>query len=106
MFNTVSDFIFFSEAFSWGEENESSFGYIGFKGPLRHANGDVKRWIRYFGGEPGWGCYLSIEGTQSHGIDKSTQEEFMKKEEKETEDHTLKIISGKEYMSIKDTNKK
>lgn len=108
--NTDDDSIFCSEALeesqTWGEENELGFGYIRFKGPLRQANGDVKKRVRYFGRESGWRCYLSVERTQSHGIDKSTQEEVMKKEEKETEDHTLRIISGKEYMSIKETNKK
>lgn len=39
-------------------------------------------------------------------MDKTTQEEVMKKEEKETEDHTLRIISGKKYMFLKETNKK
>lgn len=28
-------------------ENELSFGHTGFKMPLRHADGDVKKWIRF-----------------------------------------------------------
>lgn len=48
---------------------------------------------------------LPAGGTQSHGIDESLQKDIMKKEEKETEDHTLRSPSREGYTSIKQTNK-
>lgn len=50
----------------WGEENELSFGHIGFKMLLRHANGYVKSELDIWVGRPVWRCvsYQSIRDTQ------------------------------------------